>query len=246
MKKLVLILLLLSVAIASFPQSPGYMGKKLSFYYTPAFFFSLQHQSSNGGLKVGINFRNDFSMDYAISKSVALGGSFKYISTKLANAFYYSDEQDPYPTAFFGDVKLRGPAFSFYVKNFNYGKRGSIAPVGYYTKWEIMYGRVTGKTGDLSAEDPPSGYDMVSDFSSLGFEKSQGVFGILFSFGRQSLFFDRLFVNTGGSVGFVPGGLSSDGDSYYGTEEHYIANVHYRMMGYFLLNFNIGIGVLAF
>ena len=41
MKKLILTLLFLFATIASFSQAPGYMGKKLSFYYTPAFFISL-------------------------------------------------------------------------------------------------------------------------------------------------------------------------------------------------------------
>jgi len=254
MKKLILILLLLHATITSFSQAPGYMGKKLSFYYTQALFLSLQPKTytdsygSGAGLKAGINLRQDFSMDYVVSKSVALGGSFKYITTKLANAFYFNDDpQNPFPTAFLGDVKLRGPTFSIYVKNFNYGKRGSIAPVGYYTKWEIMYGKITGKSGDIvSPSQRPDGYQYVN-FEDLGFKKSQGFFGILFSFGRQSLFFDRLFINTGGSVGFVPGGLQFNiGDSYYGTEDNYVEAVHYRMLGYFLLNFNIGIGVLAF
>ena len=247
MKRFFLLVLLLSVAASCFPQSPGYMGKKLSFYYTPAMFISLQPKTSDEGTKVGINLRNDFSMDYVVSKSVALGGSFKYITTKLANSFFYNDLQNPFPLAFLGDVKLRGPAFSIYVKNFNYGKHGSIAPVGYYTKWEVMYGKVTGKTGDFSTQSLPLGYVPVNNFANLGFEKSQSFFGILFSFGRQSLFFDRLFLNTGASVGFVPGGLYFNiGNSYNGTEVNYIEAVHYRMMGYFLLNFNIGIGVLAF
>jgi hypothetical protein len=256
MKSLLLILLFLYATTASFSQAPGYMGKRLSFYYTPAFFISLQpdpatsYFSSGGrGLSPGINLRHDFAMDYVVSKGVALGCSFKYLTSKLPGAFFYTDKQYPLPEdAFLGDVKLRGPAFSVYVKNFNYGKRGSIAPVGYYTKWEIMYGRVSGKTGDLTASNQaPEGYNYVKKFEDLGFEKSQSLFGILFSFGRQSLLFDRLFINTGGSVGFVPGGMYfSVGNSYYGTEANYIEAVHYRMMGYFLLNFNLGIGVLAF
>lgn len=250
MKRLIFLLTFLSIGIACFPQSPGYMGKKLSFYYTPSFFLSLQPKASHssgydGELKAGINLRQDFSMDYVISKSVALGGSFKYITSQLNNAFFYNEK--PVPDAFSGNIKLRGPAFSVYVKNFNYGKRGSIAPVGYYTKWEIMYGRVSGKTGDLNNPlQEPEGYHYVENFEDLGYAKSQSVFGVLFSFGRQSLFFDRLFINTGGTVGFVPGGLYFDvGHSYTGVESNYIESVHYRMMGYFLLNFNVGIGLLA-
>lgn len=253
MKKLVLIVVFLYAPMASFSQIPGYMGKKLSVYYTPAFFISIQpkpytnYSGLGERLKPGINVRHDFSMDYAVSKSVALGGSFKYITSKLTEAFFYNDMQYPVQDAFLGDVKLQGPAFSVYVKNFNYGRRGSIAPVGYYTKWEIMYGRVSGKTGDLFAPPQPANeYHYVKNFEDLRFEKSQSVFGILFSFGRQSLFFDRLFINTGGTVGFVPGGLQFNiGNSYYGTEVNYIEAVHYRMVGYFLLNFNLGIGMLA-
>ena len=250
MKKIFLSYLLFSIAFSSFSQ-PGYMGKKLSFFYTPAFFLSLQPKGSSyyggEGVKPGINLRQDFAVDYVISKSVALGGSVKYITTQLNNSFFYTQEQEPYPKAFFGDVKLRGTGFSVYVKNFNFQKRGGLAPVGYYTKWEIMYGKVNGKTGDRILTDPQEGYIYVSDFQDLGFQKSKGLFGVLFSFGRQSLFFDRLFVNTGGTIGLVPGGMNFGiRNNYYGIESNYIESVNYRMFGYFLLNFNVGIGVLAF
>jgi hypothetical protein len=253
MKKIFLSFIFLSMAAAAFSQAPGYMGKKLSFYYTPAFFLSYQpneypYDYGSQGKKVGVNVRQDFSADYVVSKSVALGGSFKYITTKLGKSFFYTDEEATYPKAFYGDVNLRGTAFSVYVKNFNFQKRGGIAPVGYYTKWELMYGRVKGKTGDRTMPDnPQEGYIYVSDFEDLAFKNSESFVGMLFSFGRQSLFFDRLYLTTGGTVGFVPGGISVGGsNTYYGTETNYNESVNYRMFGYFLLNFNVGIGVLAF
>src|SRR6185436_18471358 len=113
MKKLISILLFFPFTTASFSQAPGYMGKKLSFYYTPAFFISLQpksssdYYSSGAGVTAGINLRHDFSIDYVVSKSVALGGSVKYLSSKLSDAFFYNERQDPLPDAFLGDVKLQ-------------------------------------------------------------------------------------------------------------------------------------------
>src|SRR6187549_528875 len=105
MKKIFLSFTLLFIAAAAFSQAPGYMGKKLSFYYTPAFFLSYQpsaneyYNDGSESKKVGINLRQDFSADYVVSKSVALGGSVKYITTKLANSFFYTDEQNTYPKA---------------------------------------------------------------------------------------------------------------------------------------------------
>jgi len=112
-----------------------------------------------------------------------------------------------------------------------------------------MYGSVKGKTGKLRTPeytyyDP---YYYLPAFEDLGYNSARSFGGVLFSFGRQSLFFDRLFITTGATLGFVPGGLNVNiGDSYYGMQDSYTADVGYRMFGYFMINFNLGIGFLAF
>jgi len=89
MKTFFFTLILFGYAANCSAQSPGYMGKKLSLYYSMSAFPSLQpshtpdYYGSSSGVKFGVNLRNDFAFDYAISKSVALGVSVKFVSTSL-------------------------------------------------------------------------------------------------------------------------------------------------------------------
>lgn len=231
-------------------QVPGYMGKKLSFYYAPSIFLSFKNPSWDEGI-IGINLRNDFAADYVVSKSVSVGASAKFVATKLDHAFYYTTSNGGYvEDAYSGDVQLKGTLFSVYLKNFAFQKRGFLAPVGVYRKFEFVYGKVKGHSGDLVPVTDLN-YHFVSDFDELHFKNEENIFGFIFSFGRQSLFFDRLFVNTGGSIGFLPSGLFSgaglaSGDEYYGNEQNYKDDVQVRTSRYFLFNIDLGVGVLLF
>jgi len=237
--------LLTSLSVA---QAPGYVGKKFSVYYESSFFLSRQHNAA-GRHDYGVNIRSNISLDYVASKSVALGGSFQYMSTKLNDAFYMGAGEDPFiEHAFYGDVKLRGPAVSLYVKTFHFRKKGYLAPIGTYSKFELLYGRVKGKTGEvLSRFD--SYYVYQKKFENLGYADVP-IYGFLYTFGRQSLFYDRLFINTSSSIGFFPPGIGAVfGDNngyYYGHESDFIRDSNNRLAGYFLFNFNLGLGVLIF
>jgi hypothetical protein len=81
------------------------------FTYEPTIGFAVQpklNDKADDGYKntVGINFRNDFSLDYVISRGVALGISGKLISCKLNDCLYEGgyDENNNY-LLFSGDVK---------------------------------------------------------------------------------------------------------------------------------------------
>lgn len=237
MKSLFLSLIFFSFTVTVSSQVPGYMGKRLSVFYEPNFFLKLQHENHPG-----INLRNDFAVDYAVSKSVALGGSVKLISTCLYNFSLIDYDND---RKFFGDVRVSGPAFSVYVEKFPFTKRGYLAPVGVYTKWEIVYGKVSGKTVRILSDDN-SGYSQVDDIREMVTRKPT-VYGFILSFGRQNLFLDRLFINTGGSIGFFPGGVTyvEQGAGYVDFNKSFSVITEGHLLGYFLFNFNVGIGVLA-
>ena len=239
----ILVIFLLSSG-SSFSQSaPGYMGKRLSVYFTPALGVSLQYDEEKD-LVPGINLRNDFSADYAFSKSIAAGFSVKLVKTKLNDAFYYQSYSG-FSKAYDGDVRLSGILYSVYIKNFNFNKRGYIAPVGFYSQWEFVYGSVEGSgTSGIAGSD--YGYEYESDFEELEFDKTT-TWGIIYSFGRQNLFLDKLYINTSASFGFFPGLFynNSVGQQYNGDEDSYHDNVQHRIAGYMLFNFNVGIGLLA-
>ncbi|HYV94519.1 MAG TPA: hypothetical protein VE978_22285 [Chitinophagales bacterium] len=231
----------------AFAQAPGYVGKKFSLYYNPAFFITVYNSGGDGP---SINLRHDFSADYVVSKSIALGGSVKLISLKLNNDFYHTDYVEGHLSkAFEGVVKLSGPVFSVYVKKFSFRKRGYIAPVGVYNKIEFCVGSYSGKTDRVGTPYDPDSYDYVNRFEYLGFNNHLTTAGFIYSFGRQSLFFDRLFVTTGGSLGLMlptgierGAGIGTGGD---GSELSYRGQASWRTFGYFMLNINLGIGFLA-
>lgn len=242
MKYLLLIFLSLMVCRLQ-AQTPGYMGKKLAIYYEPKIFPSIVSTYDNGE-KLGFNFRNDFAVDYTVSKSVVLGCSFKYITTQLKNVVYYANESDYYyDYVFSGNILLRGPVFSIYIKNFSYRNKGFLAPLGLYKKFEIIYGKVKASSGTTYMGNNP-GFIYLDHFEKLGYENTRSIYGFIFSFGRQTLFFDRLFVNSGGSVGFTTGLTKFNGNSYGGRSHDFQDNVDARIGGYFLFNVDLGIGLL--
>ncbi|MCY7410240.1 MAG: hypothetical protein LH473_08200 [Chitinophagales bacterium] len=229
-------------------QAPGYMGRKLSISYTPAFFISLQPKlKENGDYKthVGLNFRNDVTIDYVISKSVALGGSLKYCSTKLNDVFFYKYAWDfERSQAFTGDVNMHGPAFSVYIKKYSFRKKGFIAPVGFYTKWEFIYGKMKINSGKLLTPQD-SNYNYVSDISEISSFESQSFYGLIFSYGRQNFINDRIFINTASSFGITNMGISENvANRNIGDIGNLQRDVKSRISGYLLFNFNIGLGFL--
>ena len=231
----------------AFAQAPGYVGKKFSLYYNPAIFITVYNSGGNGP---SINLRHDFSADYVVSKSVALGGSVKIISLKLKDVLYHTDYGNGHlDKAFIGDIRLSGPAFSVYVKKFSFRKRGYIAPVGVFNKFEFCIGSFTGTTARTGTPYNPESYDYLKRFENLGFDNHHTTAGFIYSFGRQSLFFDRLFVTTGGSLGLMfPTGIESGagiGTGGDGSELNYRAQASWRTFGYFMLNINVGIGLLG-
>jgi hypothetical protein len=243
---LLLSALLINLAFAN-AQVPGYMGKKLSISYTPAFFLSLQPKQKESGDYItvpGLNFRNDVTIDYVISKSVAFGASVKYISTKLNDVIYYTGNYYYGPQkAFTGDVLLQGPAFSFYVKKYAFNKKGFIAPVGFYTKWEVVYGKVAVKSGKLLPPADP-GYEYVADISEISSISHQSVFGLMYSYGRQNFINDKIFINTSSSIGIGNMRIRSSIGKQYPGYTDFAYDMSSRLGGYLLFNFNIGIGVL--
>ncbi|MEO5675498.1 MAG: hypothetical protein ABIQ74_12715 [Chitinophagales bacterium] len=218
-------------------QVPGYMGKGLALYYNPAVFISIYPEP-------GLNLRHDFSADYTVSKSIAAGGSVKLVSTRIKDAVYYGDYVNGVQEIFEGDIKLKGPAFSVYLKKFSFRKRGYISPVGHFNKFELCYGSYTGNTATLTQNSNENPHIRLE---YLGFNTHHTTAGFIYSFGRQALYFDRLFITTGGSIalmlptGSASGGLQGTG----GDETDYRANASARMFGYFLFNINLGIGFLA-
>ncbi len=144
-------------SIAVTGQAPGYMGKKLTLTYDPAFFISFI--DVNGYYKdippVGIHIRHDFTATYTISTGVSIGGTFKYLPTKYYDfkqeieTIYDPDDNPISYNGFSGDLRVNTLCYGVILQNFSFRKRGSIAPAGRYRSFELLIARNQYKTIQL-------------------------------------------------------------------------------------------------
>lgn len=242
-------------------QVPGYMGKKFAVYYepaiSPAFYNSNDESYQLNDQNYGINFRNDFSADFTISRSKAIGISYKILHSKMINKVYElpipENEYEIEYARYDGDVNLSTAMLGVYVKFFSFDKKGSIAPIGKYQKVELLVGKIKGTTGETHYYEPLnefSDYLYLLNFEDLNFQKDAAFLGAIWSFaGVQTLFFDRLFITNNIQFGllscldyrYIPFGIS---DSEF--EQEYIDDAGYRVGGACFLNLSIGFGFLAF
>jgi hypothetical protein len=255
MKNIFLIIALLFIIKAIHAQAPGYMGKKFALYYEPAFFAGLNGAKWSS---FTVNLRHDISMDYTISRSLALGASFKYLATKLEDVSIQKEvviEDNfslyTYIERFSGDVRLKSNFFSIYLKSFPFNKFGSISPVGKYRKYEIVFYVTTYETHD--AHPVPYFYNVdktINDVEELGYEVKNPSVALIYSFGNQLLYYDKVFVNIGGQMGVaipdITNALNRFGSSQVLNETDFQNLVAGRVAGALFFNFHVGMGLLAF
>ena len=129
------------------------------------------------------------------------------------------------------------------MSKFAFNKKGFIAPVGFYKKWEVVYGRVAVKAGKLLPPSDP-GYEYVADISAISSISNQSILGLIFSYGRQNFINDNIFINTSSSIGISNMGIHSSIGKGYPNYTDFEYDMRSRLGGYLLFNFNIGIGVL--
>ncbi|MBC8047586.1 MAG: hypothetical protein H7Y00_12375 [Fimbriimonadaceae bacterium] len=262
-------------------QSPGYMGKKFSIFYEPSISPTITNHFTDQNYEIEtqynafiLNFQHAFSLDYVISRNIALGLSFKKMKSQIPGV-HYTEEMPYVPgdhlyTYYAGDVNLNSKFASIYFKTFKFEKFGSIAPVGSFSKYEFMVGYVEGSTGTPSGvETIPEefseseyydgltgdfypAYFFTNKFEELNFDTKTTVFALLYTWGKQSLFLDRIYLNHSFQLGWVMVATVNYTDAIvYGMgggdlEESYVRDVNNRMQGALLFNLSLGIGFLAF
>ncbi len=267
MKRISINLIFVLFALNGITQNPGYMGSKWVVYGSTALspalnkrFLDLDSEGNSSVSNVGINARFDISTDYTLSKIVAIGASVKHITTNIPYAYYtvnLNSNISPYEVAsYYGDVNLQANFASFYLKFFPFGRRGVIAPVGNYNKFELMVGMIGGKTGGWSSDiyDPSlihysnNGESLVlPEFSDLNYQLDEKVFGLIYTFGNTWAFTEKLLFDFSTQFGWVIGSSDISADGNYGEgETTYEQHAIDRVQGTFLMNFNFGIGYFIF
>jgi hypothetical protein len=244
-----LLLSFLLLEQAAQAQVPGYMGKRAWFTadlnFAPAFFnMNENHMVIRKGIMedearakgtnlFAINYRPQLSFEYLVGKNIALGLSYSIIKTGTVKEL---DMGNPEIDGMYYDI-LRGSSFGFYMKKFRYGKSASIAPIGYY--WTLgvaaakfnTYASKTSKTGQFST-------DVINPVITLGL-------------GKQKILFGRFLLNSGVEYGwsFLPKSILEETGYSTVLENPHQNSIHHAfnsMLGYYLFNIKMSVGMLAF
>ena len=263
MKKL-LYILFMSLCCTAFlapagAQVPGYMGKRWSLHYNaevfPAFYAPRYSPDFSNLTRVGMNLTHEFTTDYVMSRNTALGVSFRLNRTAVkANTVNNLNPLDPYDNdaTYFYFLDLKDYWYGFYLKHFHYRRKGSIAPVGQYSRFELAFGRCHSDTGKLMSTNVgnvPGGY------TALHIQPVPTVFSLIYTYGVQQVFYKRFYFDAGISFALTPAGLpfmafwspsESDGgiENRTGNQVRLNQFIHGRMSSLLAMNMSFGVGIL--
>ncbi len=242
MKWLTFILVLLSQS--SFGQASGYMGKKLLITGEVSILnaiFNPNHNLNSGLRKFSMNVRSTTDLDYVMARNGTLGLTFDVFATGMKydwNTVEHSELLISDATDRFNHARITGYGYGLNYKVFRNPSKAGIAPVGSYAKFDVML---------LDVRVRPIDKDM-----DVGHSYSHRFFTpvISITFGRQRVFWDFLILRTGVQFGIVPMGISPymqaqvKGIERDTQEQDLRANAEARLMSYYLLNVNFGVGFL--
>lgn len=216
--------LILSIFLISTPTlfSQGYMGNHFMINAEVVFSPSYLNPNFNGNSGY-LAFNYIFSPNIEIISwkrgSVGVVGHFLHSQYQTTKDNGIEDIWDYYETQYVADEKVPFNAFGYGVFYKQYFSR-SRAPIGTYFKTEFDF------------------------FHHQYFSDSEGersfIFGFKFEIGKDYLFYDRLKLSMGLSMG-----LTTKGWDFSDPKLHLSASQN-RMLGLYWLGFKIGIGVLAF
>ena len=242
MKLLTLIFLL--TAQVCFGQASGYMGKKLLVTGEVSFLnalFNPNHNMNQGLRKFAFNLRATADLDYVVARNSSVGATFDVFVTGAA----FDWQTDKYDELLVQDIgpnfqhsRISGYGYGINYKIFRNPAKSGIAPVGSYVKIDLMLLDTRLRPFDNSA-------DATHSFSDQFFTPA-----ISFTLGRQRILWDFLILRTGIQVGIVPMGISpylqnlGDGIERGTQQQELRAHAEARLMTYYLLNVNFGVGFL--
>jgi len=241
----------LLLTLAGHAQVPGYMGKRLSvgydFSFAPAIFGEGYHPPTEyHTVNLVINTRHNFNLDYLISRDVSIGVTYKRFQTGT-DAIFKVNYVDPYNYSDAGRtsadyiIPMKTSCFGVTLKKFRFERKGSLAPLGRYFEFQLMYMSMHGEPVLDSSTNSNSNFFLDAEGNDFGTEHMiAGLFGV----GRQMLYFDHLLVNTGFECGLSTAGLFNGADSE--NEYEYKKAIKSRAGGHILLNIYIGVGWIIF
>ena len=265
-RKSVIILIILFGFLNMKGQVPGYIGKRLAvfaeFGLSPAFNNSyniLDYYDRSSVSNFGINFRPGIGLDFTVSKVVTLGVTFKHLNTHIPMN-YYSISLPENPelleyASYFGDVDISANFGSFYFKLYPFQRKGSIAPIGKYHKFEFVYGFASAKTGGfvetnhneyINVESQQySGFVnsnslVLTNFEDLNYQYAGPLAFLIYAFGAETIIFDKVTADYNLQLGLPLTGYLS----YINEDDVYITytDIDERVQNTFYFGVNMSFG----
>lgn len=242
MKRIIILLFLLSVSIAGFSQTPGYLGKRFlvagEFGSMLKLFATANHNFNEQALNFSI--RGVVDVDYVTSRRGSIGFTLNMVNT--ATDFNYDSTSYrvvDFDTHYADYTQIKGLSYCINFKKFHGYSKGSIAPVGTYSKIGL---------GIIRYKAVP----YVSEVEYLDKKNTERYITplITYAYGKQRVFLNNFVFRTSVEIGLVPSGFFNALDYYYQTTQNapqkdlikYNANI--RLASYYLVSFNIGVGFL--
>lgn len=245
MRKGLVVIAFLLVSQLAWAQAPGYMGKRLLLTGEASFLNALvspDHNMNTGLSSFAFNIRSTFDLDYVVARNGSVGITFDLVFSGMEFDWAndrYGEPLVPGIGTEYGHGQIRGYGYGINYKLYRNPAKGGIAPIGGYTKFDVMLLDLRVRPYDRRA-------GQVFDHQEQFLVPMLSV-----TFGQQRVFFDFLVVRTGVQIGIVPGGIVPrfelmDGDLEKSSQRDDLsAQLQARMFTYYLMNFNLGVGFLA-
>lgn len=242
MRLLIVILSLVSTQV--FGQASGYMGKKFLVIGEIRFLnalFNPNHNMNQGLNKFSFNFRSTTDLDYVIARNGTIGATFDVFYTGMKFDWSTTEFDEllvPNIDSRFNHARIFGYGYGINYKVFRNPSKGGIAPLGSYVKFDLML-------LDIRTRPFDKANDVAHSYSDRFFTPTFSI-----TFGLQRIMWDFLVLRSGIQVGFVPFGISPylqslDKGIERGSQELELrANAEARLMSYYLINVNFGVGFL--
>jgi hypothetical protein len=242
MKRLIVVLTFVSVQALG--QASGYMGKKFLITGEISFLnalFNPNHNMNDGLNKFSFNFRSTTDLDYVIARNGTIGATFDVFYTGMKYDWRSSEFEEllvPNIDARFDHGRIFGYGYGINYKVFRNPSKSGIAPVGSYAKFDLMLLDVRTRPFDKENE-------LAHAYSDRFFTPAFSV-----TLGMQRILWDFFVLRSGIQIGFVPFGISpylqslDNGIEKGNQQQDLRAHVEARLMTYYLLNLNFGVGFL--
>lgn len=233
------ILLLLCSAVIAKAQVPGYMGKRFSVfaqgYMFPAIFVAntrseliYNNETYQTYNPLAFTARPQVTVEYLIKKDFAMGLSYNQFA--MGTAKQLEDPNDPGSYIYNADV-VRGQSIGLHFKFYRPNTLAAVAPLGMYCTGSIYY-------SIFNTYD-----DRKSTKKQLAKDLGRPVLAV--EFGRQSMIAKRVLLKTGIEVGCAVTAFNLS-ESMDDQEEDASWLAQKSVFGYYVFNFNVGVGYLVF